>query len=152
MTGAANPAARRGVGVALLALGALALVETLRINDTWSGARLLPLVVTAALLGLAAAHLLGGSPAGAPSPAPAAEPRHLGSGAAVVGALAAYVALLPALGFLLGTAALILALTRLLGHYAWPRALAMAAGLALAAHVVFVVWLGMPLPRGLLGL
>ena len=53
--------------------------------------------------------------------------------------------------FLNATAILVVALLRGLGEYRWPFALAVGLGFALAAHAVFRVWLGMPVPDGLLG-
>jgi MFS family permease len=144
-----SPAAQRAAGVVLLGLAALGLAETFRIKDDWSGARLLPLIVTIAFFGLGLGHLLGARPA-APAAVPdtPAETPHRGRVALVLAGLAAYVALMPLLGFLAGTAALVLGMVRLLGRYSWPVSLALAAGLALAAHLVFSVWLGMPLPEG----
>jgi len=134
------------VGLVLLGLGALCLVETLRINDTWTGARLLPLIVAVAFLGLGVAHWVVGQAVSAP-PA-AVERRSPGQVVAVLALLAVYVALLPLAGFLGATTGLIAVLTRMLGGYSWTRTLGLAIGLALAAHVIFVLWLGMPLPAG----
>jgi hypothetical protein len=67
MTEPSAQPARRRVGLALLALSAFSFVETLRINDGWAGARLLPLVVNVAFLGLGQAHLPA---ARAPAPGP----------------------------------------------------------------------------------
>ncbi|MDP2627307.1 MAG: tripartite tricarboxylate transporter TctB family protein [Candidatus Rokubacteria bacterium] len=142
MTGVAK--GQHTVGLALLGLGALCLVETFRIKDPWTGARLLPLIVALAFLGLGVAHWV--SPPGADAPAAAGEKRRVGQVVVVLVLLAGYVALLPAAGFSIATGALIAVLTRMLGRYSWPLTLGLAIGLALAAHLVFVVWLGMPLP------
>jgi hypothetical protein len=143
--------APRAVGLALIGLGLLSAVETLRIKDDWSGARLLPAVIALALLALGLAHLRAGAPEGAAAPdRSAGRPGVLRMGA-VLAALVGYVASLPALGFLPATAILVVALLRGLGEYRWPFALAVGLGFALAAHAVFRVWLGMPVPAGLLG-
>jgi hypothetical protein len=61
MRHASKDTARYAVAILLLGLGVLGAVETLRINDDWSGARRMPVVVTVALLGLGAGHLRAGS-------------------------------------------------------------------------------------------
>jgi putative tricarboxylic transport membrane protein len=135
-------------GTLLLALGALAIVEALRLRDDWQGARLMPAVVGAVLVLLGVAHLV--RPAtGAVAWPDAAGARRI---VLVFGALALYVAALPVLGFLPATALFVLAIVRLLGSYSWPRALVLTVLIAVASHVVFKHWLGMPLPVGLLGL
>jgi putative tricarboxylic transport membrane protein len=68
---------------------------------------------------------------------------------AVLALLVLYVALLPSLGFLLATLLFALPLVRALGAMSWPLTLVTAAAIALACHVVFKHWLGMPLPSGL---
>ncbi len=70
---------------------------------------------------------------------------------ALLALLVLYVALLPSLGFLLATVLFALPLVRALGAMSWPLAIGTAAAIALASHVVFKHWLGMPLPSGLLG-
>ena len=149
MTEHSSRRTRRRVGVALLILSALSFVETLRINDGWAGARLLPLIVSLAFLGLGLAHL---SAKGAPAPGSGdgiSDPRpERGAVLLVLVSLAAYVALLSTAGFSLATFGLLLILVHRLGGYGWKHSIGLAVGLALATHVVFVVWLGMPLPAG----
>lgn len=134
-------------GCVLLGLGALSLVEALRIRDDWPGARLLPAVIGLALAGLGVAHL-GGRAADRPAWPDAAGRRRVGF---VFGLLVLYVAGLPSLGFLPATAVFALVLLRALGPFSWTMTGVLAATIALASHVVFVRWLGMPLPPGLLG-
>ena len=134
------------VGLAVLALGVLSLVETLRIKDTWTGARLLPLVVSLAFLGLGIAHCVSAQPEETASTS--GDRRRVGQVLIVLVLLGLYVALMPLAGFFVATAALIAALTRMLGGYPWPRSAGLAVGLAAFAHVVFVTWLSMPLPHG----
>src|SRR5262245_43118457 len=103
MTERSAQSTRRWVGVALLALSALTFVETLRINDRWAGARLLPLIISLAFLGLGLAHL----PAER-TPAPAQDgsadpPPERGAVLLVLASLVGYVALLPMAGFGLAT-------------------------------------------------
>lgn len=133
-------------GAFLVALGAVALLETLRLRDGWLGARLMPALVGGMLVLAGLAH--GREPI-----TPAAWPDRAASARvlAVLVLLALYVALLPSLGFLLATLLFALPLVRALGAMSWPLTLATAAVIALASHVVFKHWLGMPLPSGPLG-
>jgi hypothetical protein len=140
--------AQRCAGLVLLALGAGSLVEAVRIKDDWSGARLLPLVAALALLALGAAHVAAREPAAPSTPAEAGrDARRVGL---VVATLAAYVLAMPSVGFVGTTAALVFVLVRALGGYRWWATTALALAAAVMSHVVFRVWLGMPLPDGLL--
>jgi hypothetical protein len=65
--------------------------------------------------------------------------------------LAAYAACVPVLGFLASSGALVVLAARLMGLSSWRQSVALAAGVTVAVYVVFVLWLGVPLPRGLLG-
>ena len=135
-------------GGVLLALGALALVEALRVRDEWQGARLMPAVVGGLLLLLGAAHPWA-------RPVERAEwPEHPGARrvGAVFAVLVLYVVLLPWLGFLPATALFLLALLRTLGDFSWAGAIGLTAAIALSTHVIFRQWLGMPLPSGVFGL
>ena len=128
-------------------LGIVALVEAFRLRDGWTGARLMPAVVGVTLLLLGVAHTRIGLAAEA-WPAAAGRRRVV----TLLGLLVLYVVLLPVLGFLLATALFALPLVRVLGLSSWPRAALTAAANAVASHVVFKHWLGMPLPVGVLGL
>ena len=133
-------------GAVLLVLAAASLVEALRLKDSWQGARLMPAVLAGVLALLAAGHLQP-SPAGAQMAAPdwpdAGGRRRI---AAVFGALVIYVALLEPLGFLLSTALFVLFVVRVLGAWSWMTTAGLTLAIALACHVVFKRWLGMPLP------
>ncbi|HEU4369000.1 MAG TPA: tripartite tricarboxylate transporter TctB family protein, partial [Methylomirabilota bacterium] len=80
-----------------------------------------------------------------PPDAPAAAP---GSRTPLVlaGALVMYAAAFPGLGFLVTSVALVFVAARLMGLGGWWRPAALALGVTLAARVVFVSWLGVPLP------
>jgi putative tricarboxylic transport membrane protein len=132
-------------GAFLVALGLVALVETFRLRDGWLGARLMPAVVGASLVVLGLAHRT--VPAAAPAWPDAAGGRRV---VATLALLAGYVAVFPGLGFLPATVLLVLPLVRALGRWSWPLTVATTAAIALACHVVFKHWLGMPLPPGLL--
>jgi hypothetical protein len=125
------------------------------------GSGFFPLVLGVLLMGLAAGHAIrlylaqARAPAEPkPSPAPAAEPGRDGATARVVlfmGVVALATALLETLGFALVSFLMMLALLWILGlrklHIAGPIALAS----AIVAEVVFVYWLRIPLPSGLIG-
>ena len=130
----------------LLLLGALALIEALRLRDDWMGARLMPALVGATLVLLGVAH--SRLPATAAAWPDAAGLRRV---AGMVGLLVLYIALMPTLGFLLATTLFALPLVRTLGTWSWPTTIATTLAIAVSSHVVFKHWLGMPLPWGLLG-
>ena len=138
-------------GGLFMALGTLSLVEALRIKDAWQGARLMPAALGVTLVALGIAHLVP-SMAGSAGALPA-WPDALGRRRVVFmfGVLAVYVAALPHLGFLVATACFVLILLRALGSYSWAKALALTGAIAIASHVVFIHWLGMPVPSGFLG-
>ena len=134
-------------GGVLAALGVLALVEAVRIRDAWSGARLMPVVVGAALVILGGAHVV--SPVVAAVEWPDAPGwRRVGL---VLGGLILYVIAMPWLGFLLATALFVLLVVRALGQYTWTMTLVLTAAVAAGSWVVFKHWLGMPLPSGAFG-
>ncbi|MBI2492342.1 MAG: tripartite tricarboxylate transporter TctB family protein, partial [Candidatus Rokubacteria bacterium] len=114
------------------------------------GARLMPAVLAVVFAGLRAGHF---APALAAAERPAwpdvPSRRRVGF---VFGVLVLYVAVLPSLGFLPATALFVLVLLRALAAFSWTVALALTAAIALASHVVFKHWPGMPPPSGPLGL
>jgi putative tricarboxylic transport membrane protein len=163
-------------GAVAVALSLRLPLGTLRAPD--SG--FFPLVLGALLVGLAAVHgaqlwrarrparaeaageggapVAGASVAGAPSSAAAPhageEPRRA-SGAtgrvlAFLGVVAASTALLGPLGYGTASFLLMLGLLRLLG-VRWSASGVLALACAVAAHVVFVRWLRIPLPVGPMG-
>ena len=138
-------------GGLFLALGLLSLVEALRIKDAWQGARLMPVALGITLVALGIGHLLPSmaGPAGAPPAWPDAPARR--RVVFMFGVLTLYVAGLPHLGFLLATALFVLILLRALGSYSWAMTIAITGAVAVACHVVFIHWLGMPVPSGFLG-
>jgi hypothetical protein len=135
-------------GAFLLTLAAVSLLEAARVRDDWPGARLMPAVLGVVLAALGVAHLVG--PAFEVEGWPDAPARR--RLAVVFGALALYAAALPYLGFLPATALFVLFLVRVLGTFSWTAALVLTGAISIASDVVFVRWLGMPLPPGPLGL
>lgn len=65
--------------------------------------------------------------------------------------LIAYAAALPVAGFLPASFALVVVAARLMGARGWWGPAALAAGVCAVSHVLFVLWLGVPLPAGRLG-
>jgi len=61
-------------------------------------------------------------------------------------ALVLYTAVLPRLGFIASSFALVVLASRLMGARGWWRPVALALGVAAAAHLLFARWLGVPLP------
>ena len=139
-------------GGLFLALGVLSLVEALRIRDAWQGARLMPAALGVTLVALGIAHLVP-SMAGSAGALPA-WPDALGRRRVVFmfGAVALYIAGLPRFGFLPATALFALILIRALGSYSWAMTVAITGAIAFGCHVVFIHWLGMPVPPGLFGI
>jgi putative tricarboxylic transport membrane protein len=142
---------KRGLTVAgavLVALGALALIEAFRLKDGWLGAKLMPAIVGTVLVALGVAHATyrGGEPA------PWSDAPGVRRVALLLAVLALYVLVLPEAGFLPATAAFVFLIVRALGSYSWPVTAAWTAVIAVASHVVFRRWLGMPLPTGPFGL
>ena len=68
----------------------------------------------------------------------------------MIGLVVTYASAIGAIGFLGASFVLVLAGSRLLGARGWLRPVALALGVIAAAHVIFVAWLGVPLPTGLL--
>ena len=133
-------------GAVLLVLAAASLLEAMRLKDSWQGARLMPAVLAGILALLAVGHLRpspGNGSVAAPHWPDTGGRRRI---AAVFGALLVYVALLEPLGFLLSTALFVLFVVRVLGAWSWMTTAALTLAIALACHVVFKRWLGMPLP------
>ncbi|MBI4593978.1 MAG: tripartite tricarboxylate transporter TctB family protein [Candidatus Rokubacteria bacterium] len=134
-------------GGVLMALGAVALVEALRIRDDWLGAKLMPAGVGVALVLLGAAHLA--EPAvDRPAWPDVYRWRRV---VFVFGVLVLYATVLPFLGFLPATALFVLILLRSLGAFSWAATVGLTGAIAIASHVVFKHWLGMPLPPGPFG-
>ena len=69
---------------------------------------------------------------------------------ALVAVLVAFAIAVGVVGFLTTSFVLVLVASRLLGARDWLRPAILAAGVTAAAYVIFVAWLGVPLPKGLL--
>ena len=137
--------------LALLGLGWAALAWKLPYMGEFApGSGFLPLWLSLALAGLAAAHLVrllrrgAGGPAGDHPPvAPGGWRKPL---AVLVGLTVAVVAVEVA-GFVLSTALFMLYLTRGVERAAWGPSLAMSLATPLGLWLLFHHWLSVPLPR-----
>jgi len=155
-----EPEARRDLlsaaGLAVVALVYLAAARGYPLDTLAApGPGVFPLAVGFLLLGLAAGQALAAvrSRRGAVAPAPARG----GAGgiasrrvAAMAAVLVGYAGAVGVLGFLTASFALVLVSSRLLGAPGWRGPAALALGVTVAAHAIFVAWLGVRLPTGLL--
>ncbi|MGH7307810.1 MAG: tripartite tricarboxylate transporter TctB family protein [Candidatus Rokuibacteriota bacterium] len=144
------------VGLAVLAGGYL-LANRHYPLDTLAtpGSGIFPLAVGLLMLGLAVAQAVAAArsrPGATASPAVTSEDRAGGRGRALtmVALLVAYAGAAGVTGFLTASFGVVLVSSRLLGARDWLRPVALACGVAVAAHLIFVVWLGVPFPTGLL--
>ncbi len=144
------------IGAALLLVLAVAYTATAAGRYTyWSatgpGSGFFPFWLGLALAVLSTLLLVGA--VRRPDPGAAWLPR--GHGAArlvvVVMVTAAFIALLPLFGMALGTAVFLGVLLRMLEGHSWRATLALAVGAAVANWALFVLWLRVPFPVGVLG-
>lgn len=145
------------VGALLIMLGAAAILEARRLHGLREamvagavvGDDTFPLVVGAAMVLLGVLCFVVRLPAARVTLASgAARAQMLGGGTL----LAAYWVILPSAGYTLATAAVSIALFRVMGRYRWPLAVAAGVVTTAALHVLFRVWLRQPLPSGWLGI
>ncbi len=113
------------------------------------GPGVFPLAVGVALLGLVVCQAVGAIRSRGPVEPAAYGDKH-GRVLVLVALLIGYGVALHVVGFQVASFALVLLASRVLGARDWLRPGVLAAGVALAVHVIFVLWLGVPLPRGVL--
>jgi hypothetical protein len=146
---APGPGTRRdrlsAAGLAVLAAAYLAAASRYPL-DTWAtpGPGVFPLAAGIALLILAGGQALFS--ARGPDRAAEAAPRWAGKPLLMIGLLGLYAASLSGLGFLAASFGLVILAARLMGAPGWMRPAMLALGVTIAAWVVFVIWLGVPLP------
>jgi putative tricarboxylic transport membrane protein len=128
----------------------------------YPGPGLFPTIIGALLvataLGCLIQDILGGkhkaesAAAAAPLDATAAAPvqRRTAKTLQLVALLVAYTYLLKPVGFPLAIFAFVAVAIRIFGYRKWLPTLTMAATIAAAAYIAFVVWLKVPLPAGIL--
>lgn len=132
------------LGLAALALAYLSAGRQYPLDTLAApGPGVFPLAAGIALLAAAvwmlAAVGRGGADADGDAPPPAPP-------LALSAALMLFVAAVPFTGFLAASLALVVVAARLMGLPGWWRPLALGTGVVLVARVVFVGWLGVPLP------
>jgi len=108
-----------------------------------------PVVLGVLLQPVAALLVLAGRSAGEKPAWDRGSLRAVGAGAL---AFAITIWLVNRLGMLVSVGLYTLAWLRLVGRYRWPRAVALAAGTVLAVYLIFVLWLRVPFPSGILPL
>ena len=70
----------------------------------------------------------------------------------IFASLVLYALLLPWIGYLLATALFLTGLLRAMGKVRWRSGLIFGAVVSASTHVIFKIWLNMPLPAGFLGI
>jgi hypothetical protein len=148
--------ADRIAGAALLALAvgfsAGALKEYTYWGENGPGSAFLPFWLGLVMAVLAAMLLVGAWRASDPGPAWLPSGAGLRRLALVVGASAAFVALLNVIGMTIGTVLFLVVLMRFLDRQSWPVTIGVALAVAALNYVVFTRWLHVPLPAGPFGL
>ncbi len=144
--------------VAMLLFGALTAVLSLQLPQGTlhrPGSGFFPLLLGLLLMGLAAAHLVQARRSSPDLPGAAATSTKSGSLGRVLlfmGAIVLATALLELLGFPLMAFLLMVALLEILGVRRRRDSVIIALGTAVAAYMLFVQWLQIPLPKGWIGL
>lgn len=132
------------LGLAVLAVGYLLAGRRYTLDTLATpGAGIFPLAAGIALLALAIWQFLAARRS-APDPARGGAVPRAPLIMSVV--LALYAATLPVLGFTPTSFALVFVAARLMGLAGWWRPATLALGVTLASRVLFVTWLGVPLP------
>ena len=126
------------------------------------GPGVFPLAVGLLMVGLAALQLAqcgralltrSGATHGGPPTSPGSTPGQARVERAawlMVGILVLYLLVVNWTGFPISTFILVILCSKLMGTPGWARPIALAAGLLLTCHVLFSVWLKVPLPAGAL--
>lgn len=115
------------------------------------GPGFLPFWVGAALTTLSLALITSAFLEGAPVEE-SVEPRLWSHAVGTLAGLVFYTLALETLGYLVTTFLLLSVLVRMLGQRRWPLALAFSALATGGSYALFGVWLGAPLPKGLIPL
>jgi len=146
-------------GLALLAIVYLVIARRYPLDTLATpGPGVMPLIAGVALFATAISIFIvaitarpardagGLSETGAAPTRPIESSRALSSPLVLAAALVLYAALLPRLGFIASSFALVVLGSRLMGARGWWRPVALALGVTVAAHLLFARWLGVPLP------
>jgi putative tricarboxylic transport membrane protein len=140
-----------GLGLALVGLAAIGLASRLREGTATGGpgTRFLPILVAVIVVALGAA--LACRPSLSEGTAEPLEPDGVRRGMWTLGAVLGYVLGFERLGFVLATIPFLAVLLVAYGERRWPVVLGVALGATGVTYALFAVWLGVPLPGGLLG-
>ena len=142
-------------GILLLVLsvwfGGVALQRYTYWAPTGPSSGFLPVWLAVAMAGLAVVLVAKATRSPDAGPVWIPDRRGLARLAAVVGATAAFIALMPVVGMILGSALFIVGLLRGLEDYSWGASVAVGVGAAAVNYLVFTYWLGVPFPIGMLG-
>jgi putative tricarboxylic transport membrane protein len=134
------------LGLAVLAVAYLAAGRRYPLDTLVTpGPGIFPLAVGVALLAVAGWILVARGRDPSSTAADMGSPRRR-TPLVLSAVLVLYAALLPAMGFVLASFALVVVAARLMGLAGWWQPLALGAGVVAATRVVFVSWLGVPLP------
>jgi hypothetical protein len=120
-------------------------------TTTGPGSGFLPFWLGAAMAVLAAALLVGATRRADPGPAWLPSGRPLVRLIVVIVATTAFVWLLPMLGMTLGTFLFLVGLLRFLEGHSWVATVGVAVATSTANWLVFIHWLHVPFPPGVLG-
>jgi hypothetical protein len=138
-------------GLAVLAVAYLVASRAYPLDSLATpGPGVFPLAAGLLLLGLATGQAAVAARARAEAATPPADGSTAFRAWALMALLVGYAAAAGTVGFLAASFALVLVASRLLGATGWLRPAALALGVTIAAYVLFVAWLGVPLPAGLL--
>ena len=136
------------LGLAVLAVAYLLADRRYPLDTlTTPGPGLFPLLAGLALLALAAWQFVASDRRREHVPRlSVGEPPSARAPLAMAAVLVVYAALLPVAGFVITSFALVVVSARLMGLRRWWAGAALAVGIVVASRVVFVTWLGIPLP------
>jgi hypothetical protein len=147
--------ADRVAAVLLLAFGAGYALTAVRSYTYWGahgpGSGFFPFWLGVALAVLSTLFLVGAVRQTRPGAAWLPDRRGARRLAAVVGASALFIALVPVLGMTLATALFLVGLLRFLEGHTWLIALGVSITTAVANWAIFTRWLSVPFPTGVLG-
>jgi hypothetical protein len=142
-------------GILLLALsvwfGGVAVARYTYWSPTGPGSGFLPVWLSAAMAVLAVVLIAKATRSPDAGGAWLPDRRGLLRLVAVVGATALFIALMPVVGMILGSALFLVGLLRGLEGYSWGLSTAVGVGAATVNYLVFTYWLGVPFPTGVLG-
>jgi putative tricarboxylic transport membrane protein len=120
-------------------------------TPTGPGSGFLPLWLGATMAVLATGLIIRATRARGPGEAWLPAGRAFVRLVVVVAATTLFIALIPVLGMTLGTALFLVGLLRFLERHSWTATLGVAVATAGANWLVFIYWLNVPFPVGVLG-